>query len=254
MADAISSPQAYQLARAPFLILSIDWARRIVAAAPPYASSSSNHEAEVDTPNYTDRAAEYHPLVHRYPDETDQTDCRPEFVSIHDHRPQFLLTLLPDNIPAALRAQCTLLRCIHVAHKCQEHDCIDYRTDCLIEEELDKDVVFAFLGLGRLNGLYVRIVRGRRNIGREDILQEALPEDIWRIADNTEYGELEDLADVEGERRLQSVLSANELCSKFGLSHTLSLYAERPCARTLDVMLSTAPCSVCDIIDMTVVV
>jgi hypothetical protein len=33
-------------------------------------------------------------------------------------------------------------------------------------------------------------------------------------------------------------------------SRTLSLYADSPCARMLDVMLSTAPCSVCDTIDM----
>jgi hypothetical protein len=34
------------------------------------------------------------------------------------------------------------------------------------------------------------------------------------------------------------------------VSRTLSLYADSPCARMLDVMLSTAPCSVCDTIDM----
>lgn len=31
---------------------------------------------------------------------------------------------------------------------------------------------------------------------------------------------------------------------------TLSLYADSPCARTLDVMLSNAPCSVCETIDI----
>jgi hypothetical protein len=96
-------------------------------------------------------------------------------------------------------------------------------------------------------------VRGRGDISGEEVFEKTLPEDIRGIADDAEYGELEDLVDVEGERRLetQSVQVATRQGS--GVWRTLSLYEERACASTLDVMLSTAPCSVCDTIDMAAV-
>ena len=76
------------------------------AMGPPCCVSRlrASHEAEVDAPNHTDRAPEHNPLVDWNPDETDQTDRRPEFVAILEHWPQLLLTILPNHIPSTLRA------------------------------------------------------------------------------------------------------------------------------------------------------
>lgn len=95
-------------------------------------------------------------------------------------------------------------------------------------------------------------MRGRRDICREEVFEKTLPEDVWRVADNAEYCEFKDLVDIEREGCLCRYVSASRAYQKHVKeSRTLSLYADRPCARTLDVMLNTAPCSVCDIIDMT---
>lgn len=51
-------------------------------------------------------------------------------------------------------------------------------------------------------------MRGRLDICREDVLEKTLPEDVWWVADNAEYGKFKDLTDVERKGRLYRCVSA----------------------------------------------
>lgn len=94
-------------------------------------------------------------------------------------------------------------------------------------------------------------MRGRGDVRREEVFEKALPENIRWVADDAEYREFKNLVDVDRKWRLYKCMSASRAHKRHAkVSRTLSLYADRPCARTLDVMLSTAPCSVCETIDM----
>lgn len=77
-----------------------------------------------------------------------------------------------------------------------------------------------------------------------------MPDDVGRVAKDAEEGELEDLVVVEGEGRLWTGVSYRLQVKNCAASLTLSWYDDMACASTLEVILSTAPCSVCDIIDM----
>lgn len=118
---------------------------------------------------------------------------------------------MPDDVPCALSAQYALLRSVDIGHEGQEHEGIDYGADCLIEQELDHDVLRALLGLRGLDGLDIWVVRGRGDVGGEEVFEESLPEDVRWVADDAEYGEPENLVDVQRKRRLCRYRSAGRV-------------------------------------------
>lgn len=103
------------------------------------------------------------------------------------------------------------MRSVDVGHEGQKHEGIDDGANCLVEQELDRDILCALLGLRRLDGFNIWIVRGRGDVGGEKVFEESLPEDVRWVADDAEYGKLEDLVDVQRERRLCSCKSASRV-------------------------------------------
>lgn len=188
----------------------------------------ASHKAEVDTPYYTDRAAKDHSLIDRYPYKADQADRWPKLVSILHHRPQVLLAVGLDKVPCTLRAQCALLRRIDIAHEGQKHERVDNSADCLIEQKLDHDIFRALLVLGWLDSLDIWVVGCRGDICREEVLEEALPEDIRWVANDAENGELEDLVDVERKGCLCRCASASR-----ALKSKQQCRARYPCTLTV---------------------
>lgn len=71
----------------------------------------------------------------------------------------------------------------------------------MIQGELDEDIALAGAGGSWL--VLERLPRGRGgHAGREHVLEKGLPDDVGRIADDAEEGELEDGREAKGEGSL----------------------------------------------------
>jgi hypothetical protein len=157
--------------------------------------SSVHHETQIDAPDYTHRAPKNHSLIDWYPYKADQADHWPEFVPVLHHRPGLVAAILRNCAPGILLA---LLRCIDVCHVRQKHECIDYCSDRLIEQELDQDIAFACLCCGGFARFLVADFQG--DIGyvrREMVFEEGLPNNVGRVTDYAKYGKLDDWRNVE---------------------------------------------------------
>jgi hypothetical protein len=75
----------------------------------------------------------------------------------------------------------------------------------LIKYKLYQNISLACLRLGELGGFLVANFRGGGwYVGWEVIFEERLPDNVGRVADYAEYGELDDWCKVQRERCLRS--------------------------------------------------
>lgn len=160
-------------------------------------------QTQVDTPQHTHRATKHDPLIDGYPQEANEAYRRPKFVSVLHHRPRIVHAVADDHIHSV---DARLVQRIDIAYVTQEHERIDEGTDRLVEHKLDQDIGFAercLCGVGLGTGLLGRRRGWRRgHICGELVFEEALPDDVWRVAEDAEEHEFEYRRVVEAEGRL----------------------------------------------------
>lgn len=98
------------------------------------------HKTQVNTPYDTNRASKDYTLVHWNPKKAYQAYRRPKLVTVLHHWPQFGSTICLHNIHGI--DACISLR-VDIAHVSKKHERIDYRADCLVQQELDKNIGLA---------------------------------------------------------------------------------------------------------------
>jgi hypothetical protein len=190
--------------------------RLVSKSAEPYAqvlqtqASSICGQTQIDSPDHAHHGTEQHSLIDGDPQEADQADSRPELVPVLHHGPCLVAAVLCNCAPSVLLA---LLGSIDISHVCQEHECVNYCANGLIQQELDQDIDLADLGLAGRSGLLIgAFLGGGRYVGGKVVLEERLPDDVWWRADNAEHGKLEHWRDGERERRLGSAVIST--CSR----------------------------------------
>lgn len=143
---------------------------------------------------------------------------------------------------------------IHIGHVYDEHEVVDYASQCHVQDELDHDVGLARSRLElRRGGLPLAICGGflrarGGDIGGEGVFEEGLPEDVRRRAYDGEDGEFDERVEVEGDGCLDGFVVSYSCRDKAvwegaeGL--TTFLYADIICASRFENMLSAVLCAV----------